>query len=367
MLTDLLAVDGRSAEQPTDSQWAGVLDLAAAELLLPSLWTSSVSRGWFVPIPQDARAAIESHVHGGRVPALLLQLAYEDNVARTQALRAEGEVVLQTLADAGVRAIPMKGWHAILDGWWPDPAARVLRDLDVLVPEADAGRARRALEEAGFATIETPLDDYADHQLPAMSSPDHPVPVEIHTSLAVSRWREVLPAADVFRAARNGRMSTTHAVVHSIVHAQLHDEAHLLRHLPVRAVHEVAVLSSSPVGASVDWDEARARFATGGRRGSAALDAHLGLASMLFGATGLPEPRSTLRVRAHLSMCELELVSPGAARAYRGDGVPAAGMGLFPDAPALRRRERVVAPRPPPLGAAQACASSRRFFSFALK
>jgi hypothetical protein len=312
-----LAVDDRSAEQPTDSQWEGVLDLAGTELLLPALWTSSVSRGWFTPIPRDARAAIEAHVHGGRVPALLLQLAYEDNVARTHGLLAEGEVVLRTLADAGVAAIPLKGWHAILDGWWPDPAGRVLRDLDVLVPEADAVRARHALERAGFATVETALDDYADHQLPAMSSPDHPVPVEIHTSLAVSRWRDVLPAADVFRASRNGHMSTTHAIVHTIVHAQLHDEAHLLRHLPVRSVHEIAMMSRSPVRSSVDWAEVRARFASAGRRGGAALDAHFGLAARLFGAGELPAPRSPFRVRAHLSMCELELVSPGAARAYR--------------------------------------------------
>jgi hypothetical protein len=313
----LLSADGRRLDQPDDEQWESLLDLAAGEWLLPALWSAGLARGWFASIPTDARAALESHLHRGTAaPPLLLEDAYDDNRARTTSLLAEGEVVLRALGGAGISAIPLKGWHTILADWWPDPANRVLRDLDVLVPEADADRAVDALATAGFTPMGAPLDDYADHQRPAMSSPEHPMSIEVHTALAVSRWRAVLPAEDVFASVRDGRMTTTHAVVHSIVHAQLHDEAHLLRHLPLRALHELAVLSRSPVAATVDWDEVHRRFEVGGRRARAAIDAHLGLARDLF-AADVPAPRSELRVKAHRTMCGLELVNPRAASAYR--------------------------------------------------
>lgn len=288
--------------------------------MLPALWRAAEDRQWFTRLPDDALVAVEARLHRGTTsPTLLLQRAYDDNAVRTRELLVEGDAIARALAEAGITYVPLKGWHTILDGWWNDPATRVLRDLDVLVPEADAPRALDVLTQAGFAPIDEPLDDYADHQLPAIASPRHPLSVEIHTALAVSRWREVLPAADVLAAARGGRMSTTHAVIHSIVHAELHDEAHLLRHLPLRALHELAVVAQSAAASAIDWDEVRSRFGRAGRRASAALDAHLGSARSLFGAQvpARSAPSSSARVRAHLALCQLELVSPRAARAYR--------------------------------------------------
>ena len=148
-----------------------------------------------------------------------------------------------------------------------------------------------------------------------MSAPDHPVPVEIHTSLAVSRWREVLPAADVFRAAETAACPDARgrSIGSSTPNCTTRPSAPSSPGARRPRGRGAVPLARRCVGRLGSRREHA--FATGGRRGSAALDAHLGLASMLFGATGLPEPRSTLRVRAHLSMCELELVSPGAARA----------------------------------------------------
>ena len=193
------------------------------------------------PLPAPALAAVEAKFAAGRTqPALELQRAYDDNADRLADLLDQGERLLAALGDAAVPAVPLKGWVSVRDGWYPDRDVRVMRDLDVLVPIDRAADAVRAVEMLGYELIEEPLDDYADHQLPAMAMPGRLGSLELHTALVVSRWQAVLPASAVLAA---GRMTTTHAVVHAIAHAQLHDEAFLLRHRPLRALHETAVLS----------------------------------------------------------------------------------------------------------------------------
>jgi hypothetical protein len=121
--------------------------------------------------------------------------------------------------------------------------------------------------------------------------------------LVVSRWRDVLPAEDV-----RPQMTTTQAVVHLIAHAQLHDEAYLLKHRPLRALHETAVVASR---SDIDWTEIRSRFESVGA--GRALDGHLFMARELFGAD-VPATRSG---RGHSRLCDLELASPPAAVLYR--------------------------------------------------
>jgi hypothetical protein len=289
-----------------------VLDLAAAHDLLPTLWRAGVDRGWFTSLPAPALAAVEARFAPGRTqPALELQRAYVDNVDRLDDLLEQGERLLRALGDDAVPAVPLKGWHSIREGWYSDPAVRVMRDIDVLIPIDRAADAVRVAERLGYEPIDDPLDDYADHQLPAMASPGRLGSLELHTALVVSRWRDVLPAQAVLTTAL---MTTTQALVHAIAHAQLHDEAFLLRHRPLRALHETAVLSRSPRASEIEWSEVRRCF---DRVGAAhALDAHLQLARELFGAD-VPPPRSRWRSRLHARLCDVELVSPRGARAYR--------------------------------------------------
>ena len=66
------------------------------------------------------------------------------------------------LKQAQIDAIVLKGgWLA----WnvWPDPAERMLRDLDLLVRQADAARALDALLAAGLTPLEPLPDDAASH------------------------------------------------------------------------------------------------------------------------------------------------------------------------------------------------------------
>jgi hypothetical protein len=312
VLTACLAPSSVGVSRPADDAWVGPLALANSHDLLPALWTAGATRGWWRPLPPDAFMQVAARFAPGSTQApLLLQEAYEANRMRTDDLIDQGRGILRQLASDGITAIPLKGLHALLAGWWPDPADRVMRDLDLLVPMAEAGRAAQCLTALGYVPLATGHTDAADHELPAVHYPGRAGSVELHTALVVSRWSAVLPASEVLGP--GPLMSTTDAVIHSIAHAQLHDEAHLLARLPLRALHELSVLARGPLADEIHWERVRMAF----RRVSSepALDAHLRLARSLFGAP-VPPPHGPVRAWAHDRLCRALLVRPSLASFY---------------------------------------------------
>jgi hypothetical protein len=292
--TALRSTPGRAA-RPPDDRWEGALRLAAAHDLLPALWSAGRERGWWAALPADALTQVVAHFASGSTHSpLVLQQAYDANRLRVADLSDQGRLILEHLASAGIVAVPLKGLHALMAGWWPDPADRVMRDLDILVSKDDAGSASRCLAELGYRPFATGHTAAADHELPAVALPGRAGSIELHTALVVSRWSAVLPGAEIID--RGPLMSSTDAVIHSIAHAQLHDEAHLLARIPLRALHELMILAAGPRGDEIDWARVRTSF----RRVSAeaALDAHLCQARSLFGAS-VPPPVGRLRPVAH--------------------------------------------------------------------
>jgi hypothetical protein len=298
--------------RPPDDQWDGALRLAAGHDLLPALWSAGRERGWWTALPTDALAQVVAHFAPGSThPPLVLQQAYDANRLRESDLSDQGSVILEYLASAGIVAVPLKGLHALMAGWWPDPADRVMRDLDILVSKDDAGPASQCLASLGYLPFATGHTAAADHELPAVALPGRAGSVELHTALVVSRWSAVLSGAEILDG--GPLMSSTDAVIHSIAHAQLHDEAHLLARIPLRALHELMILAAGPRGDEIDWTRVRTSF----RRVSAeaALDAHLRQARSLFGAS-VPPPVGRLRPSAHDRLCRTLVSRPPLASIY---------------------------------------------------
>jgi hypothetical protein len=311
-LSDVLRPDPSDGGFPTDVNWEAVLPLAAAHDLLPALWSAGVARGWWTALPADALERVLTRFAPGLTqPPLLLQQAHDANRIRVGDLMDQGHAILDRLASAGIAAIPLKGWHALMTGWWDDPANRVMRDLDVLVPADQAEAAAECLAALGYVALATGHTPEADHELPAVHLPGRAGSVELHTALVVSRWRGVLPADQVL--GHGAPMSSTDAVVHSIAHAQLHDEAHLLARIPLRALHELSVLAAGPRAGEIDWWRVRSAFR--GVSAEPALDAHLAMARSLFGAA-VPAPANRLRAEAHDRLCRALLVRPPLASIY---------------------------------------------------
>ena len=258
----VLAAGSRAWPAVGDGTWAATISLAARSRLLAAVWCEGVARQALAPVPAPARATIASRLPSGAVVAeLVLQDAYEDSRERLGRQLAAWETVDRQFRAAGIRAVPLKGLHTVLDGWWPDPAARMMTDLDLLVARARPTAADRILAELGFLAM--PVNDWADHHLPQRWRDD--TGIELHTSLSTARVPQLLPAAEALAGAADcGRLSTTHAVVHLIAHAQLQHEGHRLGRLDLARLYDLAAVSSGPRAGEIDWAEVRWRFATVG-------------------------------------------------------------------------------------------------------
>ena len=195
------------------------------------------------------------------------------NLARVADLADQGCALLDAFRELGIDAVPLKGWHGLLVQRWPDPAARVMLDLDVLVPGPDIARAASALAELGYEDLGVgDPEGFAGHEIPARGRPGHAGSVELHRQVLVPQRAAVLDATDVLTAAVSVRAygrtvrvpCSTHAMTLLIAHAQLQDDGARLLRTPLRALAEAAVMHAGSEGRAVDWDELADRFARGG-------------------------------------------------------------------------------------------------------
>jgi hypothetical protein len=114
-------------------EWEGVAAQAEAHGLAPLLYVHLKGAGVQLPL------AVKRELQG-----LYLRHRHANQV-RTRVLHD----VLAAYQAAGIPALVLKG-AALFYLVYPEPGLRPMSDLDILVPESEAGRAQRTLAELGF-------------------------------------------------------------------------------------------------------------------------------------------------------------------------------------------------------------------------
>ncbi|MFE1319997.1 nucleotidyltransferase family protein [Kitasatospora phosalacinea] len=224
--------------------WPQAVEGARTLRLLPQLASVAV-RGRVLPeLPDGLGPGVLAQRAGLSWQGVLWQARCR-NRERNRLLLEQGEEVLAALAAAGVRAAGLKGLHLLRAGSWPDPAAREMRDLDVLVAPADLDAAREVLAELHYRPATA--DGYGrladDHHDLALSRPGAPGTVELHRALlARDHARELDTAAVLERITPDGFLDDADAFLHVVAHAQLQDAGRLMAQPPLRAVLDGAWL-----------------------------------------------------------------------------------------------------------------------------
>lgn len=315
-LTAVLRDEPAAALPDAADPWAAFLELASAHGLLPAVWVALRDAGR-VSLPPALAAVLEQAAPPGRaVPEVVIRRAYDRNLDRTTMLLDTGVDILERFAAERIRAVPLKGLHSLLAGTWPDPAARTMADLDILVDAAEAARAYASLRAAGYGEHPDPIGEYADHHLPMLFRGE--ATVEVHTELLVSRWQALAPADHVlaramYRPTARGAFllaDDTDAFVHLVAHAQLQEETYTLLGLPLRALYETARLHPE----AIDWDDVHGRFDRAGV--GHVLAAHLDAARRLFGAPAPGVPARSRRAVAHTRLAEAGVALPELASGW---------------------------------------------------
>ena len=232
--------------------WERVLRHASAQLVLPAFAAALRDLGLTGSLDGELGAFLEA-VHAA-------------NLERNGELRDELAAVVRILNRVDIQPTLLKGALRLLDGLYPDQGWRMLRDLDLLVPEARWEQALEVLQRTGYGILRI-----ADTEA-LLRRPRGPVAIDLHKEVfATPRASRVLSSQDMLQQARHAVMgdaavrlpSLVHQVVHLIAHSQISNHNYAYGRIAFRDRLEAAALvrwAAEPI----EWQAVAAHFATAG-------------------------------------------------------------------------------------------------------
>ena len=291
------AGDRSPGSRPRASDWTAALEFANRHWITSAIYAELRDSGALNDVPGDV--------------ADYLGLVHRLNGERNHALRRQSAELLRALSGTGIRPMLLKGALALFTDLYRDPAARMIRDIDVLVPRGSEDEAAAALHRLGYrlaTKYEEGHNAYGDFE-----RPNDPGAVDLHVELIETS--HLLPAAEVWSRARRGvhvdcefyAPSATDAMLHHLLHAQIHYLGNFYRGvIELRQVYEFAQLVRQQAG--IDWAEVESRFDRDGLR--LALESYALTAGKLF---DVPWPLSrppSWRAVAHCRRCLVQTRIP---------------------------------------------------------
>jgi hypothetical protein len=271
------ALTGGPQQPSSDWNWDRTVDVAAREEVLPSLYTR-------LSCPPEVSDFFEA--------------IHELNAERNRQLLAEVEALALLLNNAGIEPVLLKGAAYLAAGLYPDPADRLLQDIDFLVEPSVSRQAFGIVEGAGYEPYTPNPTALVLHHYPALTQL-HKVPVEIHHAIGSGACAEILPAKEIIEsstllhlgAARVRVPSPEHLITHLIVHSQMQHGGYYRIWPPLRAMFDLLLLDRRFPTA---WDAVRNRFQAHGRAGL--LNLHLMQVEKALGmAPPFPIPNGGIR------------------------------------------------------------------------
>jgi hypothetical protein len=247
-------------ETPPD--WPLVVELASQNLVSPAVGLVLMRQP---EVPNDVKEYFAAIIAWNR----------ERNAALENAIRA----IVAALNRSGMTPLLLKGAANLLDGLYPDPAARIIGDIDILVPADVVSVASRVLAAIVYRTVVLPpppnrrwvMVTARHNHLPMQVNEEAGAGVELHYELVHLYLIHLINAKDATARAlprgRNGLrylvLCPTDRVTHNIVHAQMHHPLQRKGLVDLRQMVDLALLIDE-CGGAIDWLEIRRRFASAG-------------------------------------------------------------------------------------------------------
>ena len=212
----------------------------------------------------------------------------------------------------GIRPLVLKGALSLFADRERDPAARMMSDIDIVVPMSARTTAEETLYSLGYHIADRYPEGH--HAVGEFKREGDPAAVDLHLELIDQRY--ILPAVSVFSDARptiveNATIllpSATHRVLHTLLHAQIHHLGNFYRdHVSLGQLYDFATIVALH-RSDVDW--LSIDLCMQEHRLTPALYSYLALADELF---GLPWPLCRAPGTAgqrHAQRCLLQLHLP---------------------------------------------------------
>ncbi|HEY2889500.1 MAG TPA: nucleotidyltransferase family protein [Dongiaceae bacterium] len=336
--------------------WEALMRFAQQHLLAPALWSALLSKKLTSPVPDAMRVFLARRLGhaghaGGRHYLLALEEDHHANIARNADIRRQAMGVISILNAVGIEPAALKGTRVILAGESPFAGARMLRDIDLVVPGDGWDRAQTALGDAGYRRVGEAAHAVGfTHPAGAVELDLHRRPLSLHQPLPLPDYlteegfwgrTERLDLA----GAGCRQLPRAENLVHLILHTEIADLNFAAGDWALRYLYETAVITRAENN-GLDWGVLE-RLAVGDLH--KAMKAHLYAARRLFGAmlpAGFAEdwaqrrhylrcranarhPRSIRRIailvyKLRQAMAPWYLANKGFYQPARGDGLGAA-------------------------------------------
>ncbi len=259
--------------------WEEVVAFASEALLTPVLGHTLSEKGFFDSIEADL-------VHYFRAVLVL-------NRERNERLLRQVAAVAGELNRIGVEPVLLKGLANLVTGVYPHPGTRVIRDIDLLVPEERLMDCADALLHAGYQPLEArppgvPAISWFNCHYPALKHPAHGATVELHRQILPGHLPDLLPAAEILAAAYPAPVaeesvvhvpSLEHRAIHLVAHAQLKHANLLTGAIDLRALDDWVRMAAA---GTLDYVKVREHFSR--HKLEASLDAFAHCAQRLLRA-----------------------------------------------------------------------------------
>lgn len=271
-------VDRKPFRMVARPDWPLVIEIASQKLVSPAI-------GHVLTLHPDVPDDVKAYF------AAVIGLNQERNAILENTICD----VTAALNRAGLTPLLLKGAANLFDGLYPDRTARIMGDIDILVPAEGVSAASEVLTATGYPTVEPmpPVKRWINvasraHHLPMHANDTSGAGVELHFELFGPGYAHLINAKDALARAlprnRDGLryllLCPADRVTHNIVHARMHHEAHRKGLVSLRQMADLALLIDR-YGGAIDWREIKGRFASAGT--SAVLRDQAGLLQEIFG------------------------------------------------------------------------------------
>lgn len=294
-----------SARPLADLPWQEIVALANWQQVTPALWCGLRARGLEGELPGEAYE--------------FLDFLYTQNRKRNDHLRRQIIEGSWALNKVGIEPLLLKGSAFLLLDLFGDAGARILTDIDLLVPTEDLDVAWQTLLTIGYADNPEETEEFTNHHhLPPLYRDGDHASLEIHRRPLHDRGDAFLGAKELWRnsvpleisGARLRVPDPTSLVLHNILHAQLVNQFQQKGVICLRHLHDLAHLQHR-FGGQIDWAKIDGIFRRQRRR--PVLNNYLYLARRLVHAPG-PDFGLGLSPLSHYWRCLARLHWTSAAR-----------------------------------------------------
>jgi len=262
--------------------WAQILKRADDHQVLPLLYRSLMKLE-FHGVPSEVRTRLTAE--------------FRQNAIRNMLFVAELAREMTLLGEAGIRVIPLKG-VTLAEALYGDPACRICSDIDILVPAADALRARNLILNDGYVSPFTE-DFFAHHQF--HTSADCPMKaqrgeipyfMELHWTLLQHSSHDAEAMQDIWAEARPRNFFGVEAYSLTPEWEFLYLACHASNH-KWHTLKWIADIHDLCASISIDWESVRSKAARFDLEFVA--ESTLAVCSRLYG-TPLPASYSNARL-----------------------------------------------------------------------